>query len=249
MDYIWAGLLAAGFIAGIVNGRLEEVTKAAFSSAGRAVELSIGLLGIICLWSGLMKIMEKSGVINIISKIARPFLKILFPQLNENDSAMGAIVMNLAANFLGLGNAATPLGIKAMQELQKVNVRKDTASDAMCMFLVLNTSAIQLIPATVIAIRTDAGSAAPAEITACVWAASFCAAIAGITTAQIFKHTWKPAGTLGQVPCHGCLDKKNVPMSQPVPLSRRPRSHALPRKTGGRPVTYSSENTGKKRTG
>ncbi len=187
MDYVWAGLLVIGFIAGILNGRLEEVTKAAFSSAGRAVELSIGLLGMICLWSGLMRIMKESGMIKFIARLARPFLRLLFPQLAGNENAMGAIVMNLAANFMGLGNAATPLGIKAMEEMQKVNVRKDTATDAMCMFLVLNTSAIQLIPATVIAIRSDAGSAAPADIVSCIWAVSLCASIAGITAAIILR--------------------------------------------------------------
>ncbi len=194
MNYIWPGLLAAGFIIGILNGRVEEVTQAAFTSAGRAVELAVGLLGIMCLWSGLMKIMEKGGLIKVIAKIASPVLRLFFPKLRGRDSAMGAIVMNLAANFMGLGNAATPLGIKAMEELQKVNARKDTASDAMCMFLVLNTSAIQLIPATVIAIRSDAGSSAPSEITACIWTASLCATIAGIMSVKVLSRIW-PAGS------------------------------------------------------
>jgi len=180
LNYIWVGMLLIGFIIGILNGRIEEVTNAAFDSAGRAVELSIGLMGIMCLWSGLMKIMEKSGLIRVLARMVRPALKMLFRDIKDNDRAIGAIVMNLAANFMGLGNAATPLGIKAMEELQKVNPRKGTASDAMCMFLVLNTSAIQLIPTTVIALRSDAGSAAPSEITACVWVASIAAAVTGI---------------------------------------------------------------------
>jgi spore maturation protein A len=191
MNYIWAGMLAVGFLAGMINGRIEEVTEAAFSSAGRAVELGLGLLGIMCLWSGLMKIMEKCGMINFIAKAAQPILKPLFPKLENNDKAMGAIVMNLTANFMGLGNAATPFGIKAMEELQKLNGKKDTATDSMCMFLVLNTSALQLIPATVIAIRSDAGSAAPAEIITCIWAASLCAAFAGILAAKVLKRMWK----------------------------------------------------------
>lgn len=193
MNYIWLGLLAAGFITGILNGRIEEVTQALFTSAGRAVELSIGLLGIMCLWTGLMKIMEKSGSIKVIAKLVSPVLKLFFPRLSGKDNAMGAIVMNLAANFMGLGNAATPLGVKAMEELQRVNSRKDTASDAMCMFLVMNTSAIQLVPATVIAIRSDAGSAAPAEITACIWVASLCATIAGIISAKALARIWPSA--------------------------------------------------------
>ena len=187
LNYIWTGMLAAGFIIGMLNGRLDEVTKAALSSAGRAVELAIGLLGIMCLWSGLMNIAEKSGLIKVIARIANPVLGLLFPRIRKNRSALGAIVMNLAANFFGLGNAATPLGIRAMGELQKINGGSGTASDSMCMFLVLNTSAIQLIPTTVIALRNDAGSAAPSEITACVWAASVCATIVGILAVRIFS--------------------------------------------------------------
>jgi spore maturation protein A len=187
LNYIWTGMLAAGFIIGMLNGRLDEVTKAALSSAGRAVELAIGLLGIMCLWSGLMNIAEKSGLIRAIARIANPILGLLFPRIRKNRSALGAIVMNLAANFFGLGNSATPLGIRAMGELQKINGGSGTASDSMCMFLVLNTSAIQLIPTTVIALRNDAGSAAPSEITACVWAASVCATIVGILAVRIFS--------------------------------------------------------------
>jgi spore maturation protein A len=191
VNYIWAGLLAVGFLAGILNGRIDEVTKAAFSSAGKAVELGIGLLGIVCLWSGLMKIMEKSGVTNFIARAAKFILRPVFPDLEGNDKAMGAIVMNLSANFLGLGNAATPFGIKAMEELQKLNRKKDTATDAMCMFLVLNTSALQLIPTSVIALRSEAGSAAPAEIIPCIWTASLCAAIAGILAARVLMQVWQ----------------------------------------------------------
>lgn len=187
LNYVWMGMLVVGFITGILNGRLEEVTQAAFTSAGRAVELSIGLLGILCLWSGLMNISEKSGLIRAVAWLAKPLLRLLFPQIANNNRALGAIVMNFAANFLGLGNAATPLGIRAMAELQKVNGKSDTASDSMCMFLVLNTSMIQLIPTTVIALRSDAGSAAPSEITACVWGASICASLMGIVMVRLLS--------------------------------------------------------------
>lgn len=187
LNYIWMGMLVTGFIIGMLNGRLEEVTQAAFASTGRAVELGIGLLGIMCLWSGLMNISEKSGLIKAVAWLARPLLRLLFPQIAKNNRALGAIVMNLAANFLGLGNAATPLGIRAMTELQKVNGKSDTASDSMCMFLVLNTSAIQLIPTTVIALRNGAGSAAPSEITACVWVASIFATLTGITMVKLLS--------------------------------------------------------------
>lgn len=186
LNYIWFGMLVAGFIIGMANGRIEEVTKAAISSAGTAVNLCIGLLGVMCLWTGLMNIAEKSGLIKIIAKVVRPVLRLLFPEIPKKHPAMGSIVMNLAANFLGLGNAATPLGLKAMADLQGLNPKKDTATNAMCMFLVMNTSAIQLIPATVIAIRTDAHSANPAEIIASIWIASVCATIAGITAVRLF---------------------------------------------------------------
>ena len=189
LNYVWLGMLVAGFILGMLNGRLEEVTQAAFVSAGKAVELSIGLLGIMCLWAGLMNIAEKSGMLKVIAFLTRPVLRLLFPGIANNNRALGAIVMNLAANFLGLGNAATPLGIRAMAELQKVNDKRDTASDSMCMFLVLNTSAIQLIPTTVIALRSNAGSAAPAEITVCVWIASICATCIGIIMARLLSGT------------------------------------------------------------
>lgn len=187
LNYIWSGMLVTGFIIGMINGRIQEVTKAVVDSAGKAVELSIALLGIMCLWTGLMAVAKKSGVIDFISMLFRPFLKFLFPGIPKKHAAVGAIVMNLSANFLGLGNAATPLGIKAMQELQKLNPVKTKATDAMCMFLVLNTAAIQLIPATMIAIRTDAGSVNPAEIIVAVWVASICAALTGISFVKLFS--------------------------------------------------------------
>lgn len=189
LNYIWTGMLVTGFVFGIINGRISEVTRAAVDSAGKAIELAIALLGIMCLWTGLMAIVEKSGGIRLISGLFRPFLKILFPGIPKNHPAIGAIVMNLSANFLGLGNAATPLGLKAMNELQKLNPEKSRATNAMCMFLVLNTAAVQLIPSTVIAIRTDAGSVNPAEIITAVWIASVCATITGIVFVKIFAGT------------------------------------------------------------
>lgn len=185
LNYIWFGMLVVGFVVGIMNGRIDEVTHAVIEYSGKAIELSIGLLGVMCLWTGLMGIAEKSGLVGFISKLVRPVLHFLFPQVPERHPAMGAVVMNLVANFLGLGNAATPLGLKAMGELQKLNPRKDTASDAMCTFLVLNTSVIQLIPATVISIRSALGSSNPAEIVGTVWVASACATIAGIIAVKL----------------------------------------------------------------
>jgi spore maturation protein A len=186
LNYIWFGMLVVGFVVGILNGRIELVTQAAMGSAKTAVELSIGLLGVMCLWTGLMNIAEKSGLVRYISRIVRPVIGFLFPELPKKHPAVGAIVMNFVANFLGLGNAATPLGIKAMNEMQKVNPQKETATNAMCMFLVLNTSAIQLVPTTVIAIRHQYNSANATEILGTVWIASSCAMIIGIIAAKLF---------------------------------------------------------------
>lgn len=187
LNYIWFGMLVIGFIVAILNGKIDAATQAAIDSAGKAVELGIELLGIMCLWTGLMRIAEKSGLVQNIARIIRPVLRFLFPEIPGKHPAMGAIVMNLAANFLGLGNAATPLGLKAMGELQKLNSKKDTATNAMCMFLVLNTGSIQLIPATIIAVRSAEGSSNPAEIIATIWVASACAATAGIIAVKLFS--------------------------------------------------------------
>ncbi len=191
LNYIWIGLLMIGFAFGIVNGRLDDVTKAAMDSAQTAVTVCIGLLGVMCLWTGLMKVAEKSGLIRIIGRAVRPVLIFLFPEIPKDHPALGAIVMNLVANFLGLGNAATPLGLKAMKELQSLNKDKKTATNAMCMFLVLNTAAIQLVPANIIALRTSEGSKKPAEIIICIWIASVCATIMGIIAAKMLSAVWK----------------------------------------------------------
>ncbi|HEX2926485.1 MAG TPA: nucleoside recognition domain-containing protein [Ruminiclostridium sp.] len=191
LNYIWIGLLMVGFAFGIINGRIDDVTKAAMDSAQTAVTVCIGLLGVMCLWTGLMKIAEKSGLIRIIGRAVRPVLRFLFPEIPKDHPALGAIVMNLVANFLGLGNAATPLGLKAMNELQSLNTDKKTATNAMCMFLVLNTAAIQLVPANIIALRTSEGSKKPAEIIVCIWIASVCATIMGIIAAKLLSFAWK----------------------------------------------------------
>ena len=185
LNHIWLGMLVIGFVAGIISGKVEEVTAAAIDSASQAVELSLSLLGIMCLWTGLMNIAEKSGLVRHISRQMKPVLKFLFPEVPARHPAMGAVVMNLAANILGLGNAATPLGLRAMAELQKLNPQKNAATDAMCMFLVLNTSIIQLIPAAVIAIRSACGSSNPPEVIIPVWVASTLSTAVGILAEKL----------------------------------------------------------------
>lgn len=164
INYIWLALIVIGGLTAIFQGNAQIVTDAAIESANTAVELSIGLVGVMSLWLGLMKLAEKAGIVNAIGRLLKPIMKRLFPEVPENHPAMGSMVMNMAANFLGLGNAATPLGIKAMKELQDLNPDKETASNSMCMFLAINTSSVTLVASTVIAYRVAAGSNNPAEI-------------------------------------------------------------------------------------
>ncbi len=151
LNYIWCGIILMSVVIGTFTGQIDAVTEAAIESAETAVELSLGLIGIMALWLGMMKIAERSGLVELIAKVVRPVTVWLFDDVPPDHPAMGSIVLNMAANMLGLGNAATPLGLKAMQELQELNPKKDRATDAMCTFLALNTSSVQLIlPATVV---------------------------------------------------------------------------------------------------
>jgi len=153
LNYIWFGMMLISVIAGIVTGRIDAVTAAAIDMAKTAVEISIGLIGIMALWLGIMKIAEASGLIRIIARALKPITIRLFPDVPADHPAIGSIILNMSANILGLGNAATPLGLKAMEELQELNPQKDTATNAMVMFLAINTSSVQLIvPATVVAL-------------------------------------------------------------------------------------------------
>ncbi|HOJ09180.1 MAG TPA: nucleoside recognition domain-containing protein [Clostridiales bacterium] len=190
LNYIWFAMLVFGFIIGIMNGRIAEVTNAVIESSGDAIKLSINLLGIICLWSGLMKIAEKSGLVRNLASLVRPLIHFLFPDVPKNHPAAWTIIMNMSANILGLGNAATPLGLKAMEELQKLNPAKHSVSNDISMFLVLNTASLQLIPTSVIAIRAQAGSANPAEIISSVWIASVCAATCGVISVKLLSRIW-----------------------------------------------------------
>lgn len=207
LNYIWFGLLAAGFVVAVFNGRLEQATQALLKSSAEATELCIGLLGVMCLWSGLMNIARESGLIRLLARIMQPAMKFLFPGIPKGHPAAGAVIMNLAANFLGLGNAATPLGIKAMTELQRLNPLPGVSTDAMSMFLVLNTSAIQLVPATIIAVRSASGSVNAVEVVASIWVASLCATIAGVASAKIMSGHGKGAG--GSMPARKAAGKRN----------------------------------------
>ena len=187
LNYIWCGMIVLSFVTAIFNGRIENVTNGAMEGAVSAVETCIGLLGTMCLWTGLAKVAEKSGLVEVFAKILRPVTKIIFPKLKKDSPALRTIVMNMVANLLGMGNAATPLGIAAMRELDKLNRGKNTASDEMCMFVVINTASIQLIPATVISLRQMYGSQSPAEIVVPVWICSVCAVTIGVVAAKLLQ--------------------------------------------------------------
>lgn len=184
LNYIWFGMMAIGFGAGIYNDKVDAVTDAAIDMAKVSVEIAIGLIGIMALWLGIMKIAEESGLIRVIARGLRPITVRLFPEVPEDHPAMGSIVLNMSANMLGLGNAATPLGLKAMGELQELNPNKETATNSMVMFLAINTSSVQLIlPATVVALM----GATASDIFLTTILATLCSTIAAVTCVKIFE--------------------------------------------------------------
>jgi len=168
-------------------GRMKNVTNSALDYAKTAVNIALGLIGIMALWLGVMKVAEEAGLINIIAKSVRPITKFLFPEVPQDHPAVGAMIMNISANMLGLGNAATPFGLKAMEELDKLNPEKGTATNAMCTFLAVNTAGLTLIPATAIAVRASAGSSDPAIIIGTSIFGAGCATLVGITAAKILE--------------------------------------------------------------
>ena len=185
LNILWPIFIILSVIYSIISGNIEEVNTGIFNSLSEAVELSITFLGTICLWSGIMEIAKKTSIISKLNKLLKPFINFLFPDLKNNEMAKQEISMNMVANILGLGNAATPLGIKAMQTMQKENKRKETLSNSMMMFIVINTASIQLIPTNVIAIRTSLNSQNPTSIIIPVWIATIIAGFVGIFLTKI----------------------------------------------------------------
>ena len=186
LNYIWLGLVVAAVLIGAWNDTLEAVTKAAFERAEYAVmKLALPLAGIMALWLGVMRLAEKAGLIQVMARALRPVMKWLFPDVPAEHPAMGSMLMNMAANILGLANAATPLGIRAMKDLETLNPRPGVASNAMCTFLAINTSSIQLIPATAVAVLAVAGSSNPSAIVGTAILATICSSIAGITAVKL----------------------------------------------------------------
>src|SRR5437764_3015418 len=185
LNYIWFALMAIALVVAIFTGNAAAVTKASIDSAKTAVEISLGLIGIMTLWLGIMRVAEHAGLVALLSKALRPISRLLFPEIPPDHPAIGAMIMNVAANMLGLSNAATPLGIKAMEELQELNPVKDTASNAMVTFMALNTAGIQFIPATIVGVLATAGSKTPTVIIPTTIIATFASAVAAVTQANI----------------------------------------------------------------
>lgn len=187
MNYIWSFLIVFSFIFGAINGKLQDVVNAILTGAETSVQIAIGLCGIMVFWLGIMKIAEKSGIVEFIAKILNPVAKILFPEVKDDKNIIGDVAMNFSANALGLANAATPMGLKAMEEMQKVNKDKASASDSMCMLLAMNTAGFQLIPATVIAILASTGAKNPTEIIIPTLLVTSFAFVTAIITAKIMQ--------------------------------------------------------------
>ena len=185
LNILWPIFIIISYTYAIFTGKVNEINNSVFESCESAVKLTITFLGTICLWSGIMQIAKNTTLIEKLTKILTPIMKILFPEIKKDDSVHKEISMNMVANILGLGNAATPLGLKAMKTLQKDNPKKDTLTNSMAMFIIINTASIQIIPTTVIAIRSSLGSINPTQIIIPVWIATIVAAIAGIITAKI----------------------------------------------------------------
>jgi len=185
LNKIWPAFLIISFIYAILNENIEEFNNSIFTSCAQTVDLILKLFGTMCLWNGLMKIVQETSLMKKLTKFISPLMKILFPKMKKEDKEYKEITINIIANLLGIGNAATPLGLKAMQTMQEKNPQKDKITDSMAMFIVLNTASIQLIPSTVIAVRASLGSVNPSQIIVPVWIATIAADVAGIVASKI----------------------------------------------------------------
>ncbi|MGG6309632.1 nucleoside recognition domain-containing protein [Paenibacillus macerans] len=187
VNKIWLALILIGFVFAAVKGDIGTVTQAAFDGAATGVTVCFGLISVLVFWLGIMRLAEDSGLVKAISRLLGPVVAYLFPDVPKNHPAMGYILSNMSANLLGLGNAATPMGIRAMQELQELNPDKETASPAMCTLLALNTASITLIPTTLIAIRINFQSANPAEIVGSTLLATAIATMAAVLADRWYR--------------------------------------------------------------
>ncbi len=192
MNYIFYFLIVISIVAGAVNGKLDDVVNAILTGAELSVKVAFSLIGIMAFWLGIMKIAEKCGLVAFIAKLLKPISKRLFNELPEDSPAIADVAMSFSANALGLANAATPIGIKAMKEMQEENIDKSSASNSMCTFLAMSTAGFQLIPATVIAILIGIGYKKPTEIIAPTLLVTTIAFVSAVIIAKIFQQFWAP---------------------------------------------------------
>lgn len=185
LNIVWPIFIILSFSYAIFSGNIEELNLDILNSSKDAITLTISLLGTMCLWNGIVKIAMNTNLIDKLTNFLKPIISFLFPDLKKEENIKKEISMNMCANILGLGNAATPLGLKAMKSMQKINDKKDRLSDSMMMFVVINTASIQIIPTTVIAIRNSLGSENPTSIVFPVWIATIAAAVFGIIATKI----------------------------------------------------------------
>ena len=186
LNIFWPVCIVISIIIAIITGNVNNINNSVFESTESAVKLTMTLIGTMCLWSGIMEIAINTSLIEKIKKILKPIMRFLFPKINSKDKEYQEICMNIISNLLGLGNAATPLGLKAMKTMQEKNENKDKLTDSMAILIVLNTASLQIIPTTVIAIRTSLGSSDPTRIIVPVWIATMSAAVAAITATKLF---------------------------------------------------------------
>ena len=189
MTVIWTGMAAAAVVCGILTGRGAEVSAAAVEGAAAAVQLGISMAGMLCLWSGVMEVMRQSGLAEKLSRILAPVLRLLFPRERNDRAVMDSISANVSANLLGLGNAATPLGLEAARRMARKS--PGVASDSLCMLVVCNTASLQLIPTTVAAVRAAAGCSTPFDILPAVWLASALSVTAGVLACKVLARLWR----------------------------------------------------------
>jgi spore maturation protein A len=187
MNYIWGAMMLISILCAAATGRMQQLSEAVLAGAGDAVQLVISLLGMMCLWTGLMKIADAGGLTGLLSRAFAPVMRRLFPQYRPESPAVRAICMNVTANLLGLGNAATPMGIAAMKEMEKDNPTPGTANNSMVMFVVINTASLQLLPTTMGVLRARYGSASPFDVVPAVWVTSVLALLTGIVMAKLLE--------------------------------------------------------------
>ncbi|NMP38263.1 MAG: spore maturation protein A [Clostridiales bacterium] len=192
INYIWSGMIILSFICSVIFGNTSALSESIISSGSNAVTLCFKLLGMLCLWGGLMNIAEKSGLTKLISRLLSPVLCRLMPSLKTNSSALSAVSMNVTANLFGLGNAATPLGLEAMRRMQGNNLLPEYATDDMVVFVVLNSAALRIIPTTVAMLRSEYGATQPMDIMPPTWLSSACALTVGITLSLILRKYTEP---------------------------------------------------------